>query len=233
MSVQTKSNGSGKRKQRPLTKIIESEKEAIDRSGNDLNPNHAGETDERHQALYSIRQQLSSLQQQLDFLAGDEESGSDDEGAKAKSPNGAKGQTDKKVSRSNGSQGSDKAEDSQSSNDDSVTADGAGMLETARDAVDNFFDYEALKEQLGDLRSEVSDLTDRMSIDRSSARTFKDEVVAPAVSAALPFGLGKLGETAVKSASLETLARYGIPAAILVAAIKISSSSGGSSKSEG
>ena len=221
MGQQKGTNGAAP-KGRPLTKIIEKEKDIVENSDDGVNPNFAGHFDDREGVIRNLKQQLDSLQKQIDFLS-DPSNGTDKDRADDKDDDA----DDRRVARQDLSEtGRDIKSSSRRQEDDSDT-----MLNAAREKLGEFLDPRMVSQQISELRNQISHLSDRIPVDRSSIRSFKDDVVAPAISAALPPGLGKIGETAVRKASLDTLVRYGIPATILVAAIKMSSSksTGGSS----
>lgn len=223
MGGQTHSNGRSKSK-RPLTTLIEKEADIIADSDAEMNPNFAGRLSDSDAVIQNLKQQLDSLQHQIAFLTengmgGDAQSASEADEASAEDT------AKPKVERNDLSRQAEDASD-ESQDEDEDQGHMEAIFESARDKIGSYLDPEAVTAQLNDLRDQVASMSSRIPVDRSKLRSFKNDVVAPAVSAALPAGIGTLGETAVRKITLDTVTRYGIPTAILLAAIKLSSSKG-------
>ena len=222
MAGQAQSNGRAKSK-RPLSKLIEKEENIIADSDSDMNPNFAGRFTDDDGLIAGLKEQIDSLQQQVAFLTENAmeymgvEEGEDDkvdrqnlaERIMGKGENDDEGLLD--TARETARDTLDTARD---------------KLGTARDKIGTYLDPSMVSDQLSELREQVAQLTKGLSVDTDKIGSFKNDVVAPAIATAMPLGLGKVGEAAVKHMTLDRALRYGVPAAILMAAIKLSSSKG-------
>lgn len=195
--TQEQSSSSEKEDQSNLQQQLAELREQVATMSKQMMPDMDKASEKSDEVMSELEQQLHDLREQVSSMA------------KSAMPGQSK-DADAKNSDS-----SDTSEDENDFYDEIVQK----LMEIASD-VKTAVGIKEVPEKVANARDKVKSQVMSMVPDKDDLNDIKDEYLAPAVEAALPTGLGKIGKTTVEQVSTKSLVKYGIPIAVAIMAVQ-------------